>query len=82
MRIALNTLESQYHRCYRYGGIGATLSHGHPSSGQHQLHATTSCNTMRTREQSQASFDADAAIDADTKGLLLIVYQFEKLSLN
>lgn len=71
MRIALNTLESQYHRCYRYGGIGATLSHGHPSGAQHQLHTTASCNTMRTREQSQASFEVDAAIDPDSKGLLL-----------
>ena len=53
VRIVLNTLESQYHRCY--GGIGATLSHGHPSTSQH----TSSLGALRTREQSQASFDGD-----------------------
>ena len=63
VRIVLNTLESQYHRCY--GGIGATLSHGHPSQ-----HASTSMGALRTREQSQASFEGDiaAAAEADLKG--------------
>ena len=63
IRIVLNTLESQYHRCYRLG-IGATLSHGHPSATQHQMHAAA---TMRMREQSQGSFEGDH-LDADAKG--------------
>ena len=63
VRIVLNTLESQYHRCYRYGGIGATLSHAHPPG-----HAAP-FSGFRTREQSQASFssDADVLLDADQK---------------
>ena len=50
IRIVLNTLESQYHRC-RYGGIGATITHAHPSG---QI-----TSGIRTREQSQASFSTD-----------------------
>lgn len=68
MRVVLNTLESQYHRCYRYGGIGATLSHGHPSSAQHQLHSAVSTATMRMKDQSQNSFETE--LDADGKGLI------------
>jgi hypothetical protein len=71
MRIVLNTLESQYHRCYRYGGIGATLSHGHPSTAQHQIHGVSSTATMRMRDQSQGSLEVDTpSIDPiDLKGL-------------
>lgn len=69
MRIVLNTLESQYHRCYRYGGIGATLSHGHPSTAQHQIHGVASAATMRMRDQSQGSLEVDSPNDlTDAKG--------------
>ncbi|XP_057379206.1 protein unc-79 homolog [Daphnia carinata] len=69
MRVVLNTLESQYHRCYRYGGIGATLSHGPPSTAQHQIHGVASAATMRMRDQSQASLEVDSPNDAaDGKG--------------
>lgn len=64
VRIVLNTLESQYHRCYRYGGIGATLTHAHPPGHGAPF------SGFRTREQSQASFgsDADVLIETDPKG--------------
>lgn len=72
IRIVLNTLESQYHRCYRYGGIGATLSHGHPSTAQHQLHGVSSTATMRMRDQSQGSLEVETPIDpTDLKGFYL-----------
>jgi hypothetical protein len=71
IRIVLKTLESQYRRCYRYGGIGATLSHGHPSTAQHQIHGVSSTATMRLRDQSQGSLEVDTpSIDpTDLKGL-------------
>ena len=71
IRIVLKTLESQYRRCYCYGGIGATLSHGHPSTAQHQIHGVFSTATMRLRDQSQVSLEVDTpSIDpTDLKGL-------------
>lgn len=76
VRIALNTLESQYHRCYRYGGIGATLSHGHPSSATTQHPSSSTGAMMRTREQSQASFEGEGTSEGGGGEFHYLIHSF------
>lgn len=57
IRIVLNTLESQYHRCYRHERIGATvMAHNQQMPA---FHAAPAFTELRMREQSQASFGSD-----------------------